>query len=262
MAGKEYQIVSQPGYTVDYTKKNLIQLVRDGYGVNHANVQETLLTQVQSYEYRNADKVYFALNKNESEIGSLSVKIRTNIEHDPFWQALQSVLQQDVDKNFLACEIYGIVVHPQARREGVATRLLSKMIEDRNPQIIFGQTNVPKVVLLRTKVTNLYGYRTFYGFCEVTPDVGYKREHDGKPFIQASLISQEAEPSQEGVYFISTHIVPPNIPNTKNFPLEIQRALDPVRNAQKAMGREQTAVTTLVSVQDRIFEKKLSFYAT
>lgn len=125
MAGKEYEIVSQPGYAVDYTKSNLIQLIRDGYGVYNENAQEEPLTQVQSYEYRNADKVYFALNKSGSEVGSLSIGFRPNIGSDPFWQTLQSILQQGVDKNFLACEMYGIVVHPQVRREGVATRLLS-----------------------------------------------------------------------------------------------------------------------------------------
>lgn len=251
----EYQIISQPGYTVDYTKDNLIQLIRNGYGVYNENVQETLLTPVQSYEYRNADKVYFALNKDESEVGSLSVKLKPNIDNDPFWQTLKSLLQKKIHANFLACEVYGIVVHPQVRREGIATRLLSRMIEDLDPQIIFGQTNVPEVVLLRAKAARQYGYRTFYGFCEVTPYPGYKSEHDGRPFVQASLIAQEAEPNKSGVYFISTHILPPNVPNTENFPPQLQRAFEPVQKIQKAVGKEQTAATVLFSVKDKLLKK-------
>lgn len=200
MARNEYQIVSQPGYAVDYTKENLIRLIRDGYGVYNENAQETLLTEVQSYEYRNADKVYFALNKNGSEVGSLSVGLMPNTRNDPFWQTLQSLLQKEANANFLACYIHGIVIHPKVRREGIASHLLGKMIEDLNPQIIFGQTNVPEVVLLRSKVAKQYNYRTFYGFCEVTPSPDYKREQEGSPFIQTSIIGQEAEQNELGIY--------------------------------------------------------------
>jgi len=253
MAGKEYQIVTQPGYTIDYAQHNLIQLIRDGYGVCNENEQGTLLTLVQSYEYRNADKVYFALNENGSEVGSLSIGLKPNIENDPFWMTLQALLHKTLDMNFVACEVFGIVVHPQVRREGIATRLLSRMVEDLNPQIIFGQTNVPEVVLLRSKVTKPFGYRTFYGFCEVTPHSDSKRESDGESFIQASLIAQEAVPNESGVYCID-YILSPNVPDTKNFPIEIQRAFEPVRNEQEAVGIERIAVTSLVSVKDRIFK--------
>ena len=253
MAGKEYQIVSQPGYTIDYTKANLIQLIRAGYGAYNEDAQGEELTPVQSYEYRNADKVYFALNENGSEVGSLSIGLKPNIENDPFWMALQALLHKTLDMNFVACEVYGIVVHPQVRREGIATRLLGRMIEDLNPQIIFGQTNVSEVVLLRSKIANAYDYRTFYGFCEVTPSLDYKRESDGIPILQASFIAQEAEPNESGIYYINTHILPPNIPYTENFPLEIQRAFEPVQEIQREVGKEQTAVTVLVSVQNRFF---------
>lgn len=259
MAGKEYQIVSQPGYAIDYAQHNLTQLIRVGYGAFNEDPQGVQLTQVQSYEYRNADKVYFALNKNESEVGSLSIKIRPNIENDLFWQTLQSLFQQDVDTNFLACEVYGIVVHPQVRREGIATRLLSRMIEDLSPQIIFGQTNVPEVVLLRSKVTKPVGYRTFYGFCEVTPHSESKRESDGESFIQASLIAEEAVPNEQGVYCID-YILSSNVPDTKNFPVEIQKAFKPVRKEQEAIGIKRIAVTTLVSVKDRILERNQVSY--
>ena len=252
MAGKEYQIVSQPGYTIDYTKENLIQLLKDGYGFPNDIKQEELTTHIQ-FAYNNADKVYFALNKDNSEIGSLSLGFRPNTGNDPFWQTLQELLRKTLDINFIACEMYGIVVHPQVRREGIASQLLSKMIEDLNPQIIFGQTNVPEVVLLRAKMAKLYDYRTFYGFCEVTPALDNRMQLDGRPFVQASFIAQEAEPNELGAYCISTHILPPNISDTENFPQEIQRAFEPVQKVQRAIGKEQTTVTSLVSVQNRFF---------
>lgn len=251
MAGKEYQIVSKPGYEVDHTKENLIQLLKDGYGWLNNIKQEELTTHIQ-YAYSSPDKVYFALNKDGAEVGSLSVKFRPNTENDPFWQTLQLLLQKEVDANFLACEMYGIVVHPQVRREGIAGHLLSKMIEDLNPQIIFGQTNVPEAVILRAKIAKAYDYRTFYGFWEVTSSVGYKRQSDEMPFVQASFIAQEAEPNQSGIYYIGTYILPPNIPNTENFSLEIQRAFEPLQEIQGAVGKKQTAVTTLVSVQNKL----------
>lgn len=252
MAGNEYQIMSQPGYEIDYTKENLIQLLKDGYALPNDIKQKDLTAHIQ-FAYNNANKVYFALNKNNSEIGSLSIGLKPNIENDPFWTTLHALLYKTLDINFIACEMYGIVVHPTVRRQSIASRLLSAMIEDLNPQVIFGQTNVPEVVLLRSKVAKLYNYRTFYGFCEITSFPDDKRELDGNPFIQASFIAQEAEPNQSGIYGINTNILPPNVPNTKNFPLEIQRAFEPIKKIQEAIGREQTAVTTLVSVQNRFF---------
>lgn len=253
MVRNEYQIVSQPGSAVDYTKEKLIQLIREGYGIYNKDAQETLLTSEESYEYRNADRVYFVLDKNEAEVGSLSVKIRPNINNDPFWQTLQSLLRQGIDSNLLACEIYGIIVHPQVRREGVASHLLSRMIEDLNPLVILGQTNVPEVVFLRTKATQFYGYRTFYGFFEVNPSPDSQRSFNGKPFIQASFIAQQAKPNEQGVYWIDPHILPPNVPDTKNFPLEIQKVFEPLIKEQQAIGSARTAVTTLVSIKDIVF---------
>jgi len=252
MAGKEYQITSQPGYAVDYAKENLIQLLKIGYGLPNDIEQKDLTAHIQ-YAYSNADKVYFAFNQNGSEVGSLSIGLKPNIENDPFWTTLQALLPKTLDMNFIACEMYGVVVHPKVRREGIATRLLNTMIEDINPQIIFGQTNVPQVVLLRSKVAKLYNYRTFYGFCETTPLLNYEKASDGTPFVQASLIAQEAEPNQSGVYYISTHILPPNVPNTDNSPVEIQRAFEPIQKIQRAIGKEQTAVASLISVHNRFF---------
>lgn len=149
MERDKYQIIELPGYSVNYSKDNLIQLLRNGYGFFKDNERNISIAQAQ-YEYGNADKVYFALNKNGSEIGSLSIGLRLNKEDDPFWIAL-STQREVYDKNFLACYIYGIVVHPEFRREGIASALLSKMIEDLNPQIIFGQTNVQKLFFLELK---------------------------------------------------------------------------------------------------------------
>ena len=170
MVRSEYQIVTHPRCVIDYSQGNLTELIRDGYGFYG---QEALIDQVR-YEYGNADKVYFALNKNGSEIGSLSIGLRPNKENDPFWTTLQTQVHKSLDMNVLACYIYGIVVRPEVRREGIASRLLSRMIEDLSPQIIFGQTKVPEAVFLRAKVARLYGYRTFFGFREVTPNFDYK----------------------------------------------------------------------------------------
>lgn len=254
MAGNEYQIMSQPGYEVNYAKENLIQLLKVGYGLPNDIKQNELTTHIQ-FAYKNADKVYFALNKNNSEVGSLSIGLKPNIGNDPFWTTLQESLHRTLDINSIACEMYGIVVHPQVRREGIATRLLSEMIEDLNPHVIFGQTNVPEVVLLRSKIAKLYNYRTFYGFCETTPSLDYEKAYDGRPFTYASFIAQEVKPNESGIYYINTHILPPNIPYAENFPLEIQRAFEPVQEAQEEIGKEQTAVTSLVSVQDRLLRR-------
>lgn len=89
----------------------------------------------------------------------------------------------------------------------------------------------------------------------MTLDFGYESESDGKPFIQASFIAQEAQPNESGIYYIQTDILPPTVVNTENFPTEVQRAFLPVQSLQRTIGKQQTVTTSLVSVKDILLKK-------
>lgn len=253
MARSEHHIVYQPGSTVDYGNRNLLRLIQDGYGFSHEH--ETLATQV-AYEYGNADTVYFALDNDSKEIGSLSIGLRPSNTHDAFWVGIQPLLHNISDRNhLLACYLYGVVVSPSLRRLRIATNLLGRMIEDLNPEVIFGQTNVPEVVRLRANVAKDYGYRTFYGLHEVTPHTDFARESDGRPFAQASYTAHDVKPYESGAYAINTDVLLPYIPKTDTFPWEIQRAFKPIQVAQYAIGNNHSAVSVLVSVKDSLLMK-------
>lgn len=176
MLGKEISIDSCHGSAVDYSKDSLIELVALGY---EFNLEKSGLIFQSQIEYQPADIVYFA-KSNGNEVGSLSLKIRPNSGNDQFWNNLQTTMLDLTDPSLLACYIHGIVVHPKYRREGIARRLLEKMIEEYSPEVILGQTKSPTAVLVRSKILNQYGYRTFYGFSEVTPESDAKKEYEGQ----------------------------------------------------------------------------------
>lgn len=249
MPKKEVFIRKSSGSAIDYNQGHLINLISTGYGFS--GDRETLVIQVQR-EYGNADFVYFAV-QDRIEQGSLSMGLRLNREYDPFWKTL-GLLGRSFRQDAIACYIYGIVVHPSARREGVGSKLFTAVVGEFNPDIVFGQTNRPEVVSLRAKAFKEYGYRTFYGFCEVTPNFGFETEHEGRDFIYASFAAEGVEISPSGIYCVGEELLSSYFPKTDGFPQEIQRAFKPVQETQLSLGRQNTAVSALVSVKSPLLE--------
>lgn len=243
MLGKE-SIVRLPVDAVCYEKDSLLELVGSGYGFR--GEREVLVAQVQR-EYANADLVYFAVQDGAEE-ASLSVGLRPSMEYDPFWKTL-GLLGRSFHQDDVACYIYGIVTHPKLRRGGIANSLMGKMIEDLEPIVVFGQTNRPEAVSLRTNVLKKQGYRTFFGFCEVTPDSDYTREYEGTPFVEASFAAEGARSDPFGVYFASTETLPAYLSETDGLSPEIQKAFKPIQEAQQAAEEGQEACSTLVSIK-------------
>lgn len=250
MQRKEALVVSSDGYKVDYRQENLLNLVTFGYGFIGDDTKEKLILQSE-LEYSYADIVYFAKIEG-TEIGSLSVNIRPNNRNDQFWNNIQTTLLDLTEPTLLACYIHGIVVYPSMRVRGIASQLLEKMVEDFNPVVILGQTKTPEAVLTRSKVLDKYGYRTFYGLCEVTPGTDYEKEYEGSDFIKAAFASEEEKPSNTGIYFVNPNILLPYFPKTDEFPPEIQRAFKPIQQAQQTVGQDLTATTVLISIKSSV----------
>lgn len=244
------------GQDVDISNPNLIELITKGYKFDEALLNDEFIRWLGEVEYRYAHVVYFA-KVNNSEIASLSIITRPNNPTDPFWTDLQTRRPRVIDPNLLAIYIQGIVVHPSMANKGIASQLLETMVDYYQPEIIFGQTKTPEAIYVRTKVLTEKGYRSFYGFSEVTLGDSVKGNFDGRDFIQAAFAAVGVTPTENGVYVVEPYVLPSYFPVTDNFPLEIQRAFAPIQNIQQSLGPQKTAATVLVSIKSSVFQNIL-----
>lgn len=239
------------GSEIDIRNPHLMELVTDGYGFNTDILYDEFGYWRGRAEYHFAEIVYIVKN-NDVEIASLSVNPRYNNDNDPFWKELRGRRPDLSDPNLLACYIQGVVVHPSWRNRGIASELLDIMTDYYQPVIIIGQTKTPEAVAVRSKVLHKYGYRSFYGLHEVTPGDNLTKDNRGLDFVHAALISEDRQVNEKGVYSVDPDVLPSYIPNTTNFPAEIQRAFVPVIDTQESVGSLKSAASVLVSVRDSI----------
>lgn len=247
MSSNERLIDVKYGQDVDISNPNLIELIKKGYKFNELLLNDEFIRWRGEVEYRYAHVVYFT-KVNNIEVASLSIITRPNNPIDPFWTDLQTRRPRLIDPNLLAIYIQGIVVHPSMANKGIASQLLETMVEYYQPAIIFGQTKTPEAVYVRTKVLTELGYRSFYGFSEVTLGSDVKENFDGRDFIHAAFAAEGVTPTEEGVYVAESYVLPSYFPVTDNFPSKIQRAFIPIQNIQQSLGSQRTAATVLVSI--------------
>lgn len=241
------------GQDVDISNPNLIELIKTGYKFDEALLNDEFIRWRGEVEYRYAHIVYFA-KVNNIEVASLSIISRPNNPIDPFWTDLQARRPRLIDPNLLAIYIQGIVVHPSMANKGIASQLLETMVDYYQPEIIFGQTKTPEAVYVRSKVLTELGYRSFYGFSEVTLGDGVKGNFDGQDFIHAAFAAEGATPTEEGVYVVEPYVLPSYFPVADNFPSEIQRGFTPIQDIQQSLGPQKTAATVLVSIKSSAFQ--------
>ena len=247
------------GRDVDITNPNLVELITEGYKFDPSILTENFVNWRTEVEYHFAEIVYLAKLDN-IEIASLSVNTRPNILTDPFWEELLARRLIAPDPDLLAIYMQGIVVHPSYRNKGVASQLLRTMTDYYRPSVILGQTKTQEAVAVRSKVLAEMGYRSFYGFCEVTPCCDDSKESDGLDFIHAAFTAEHFASGQvisdRGIYFVDPDILPSYMPDLKHGAPEIQRAFAPVIEAQMAVGLSKTAASVFVSVE-KSFVKNL-----
>lgn len=252
--GKERWLVQvRHGRDVDISNPNLVELITTGYALDPSILHEDFIHRRREVEYHCAEIVYLAKLDN-IEIASLSVNTRPNTPTDPFWNALQARRPTAPDPDLLAIYMQGIVVRPSYRNKGIASKLLRIMVNYYHPFVVLGQTKSKEAVAVRSKLLAEAGYRSFYGFCEVTPGCDYTKESEGLDFILAAFASEHFASGQvisnRGIYFVNPDILPSYIPDTTHADQEIQRAFAPVIEAQKSVGFLKTAASVLVSIKD------------
>lgn len=254
--GKETCLVQvRYGRDVDITNPNLVALITEGYSFD-VPLNEDFINRREEVEYHFAEIVYLATLDN-IEIASLSVNTRSNTLMDPFWNELRTRRPITPDSSLLAIYMQGVVTHPSYRNKGIASHLLKVMADYYRPSVILGQTKTPDAVAVRSRALAKMGYRSFYGFCEVTPECDNSKENEWLDFIHAAFASEHFASGQvisdRGIYFVNPDILPSYVPETTRVAPEIRRAFVPVVEAQKAVGLSKSAASVLVSVNMKGF---------
>lgn len=253
MVHSERSISVSYGLDIDIANPNLRKLITEGYKYDEHLLNEEFIRRRLELEYHYAHIAYFAKIDN-AEVASLSIIVRPNDPKDPFWNDLQSRQSQVLNPNLLAIYMQGIVVHPSVANNGIASQLLRTMVEYYRPAVILGQTKTPEAVHVRSKVLTELGYRSFYGFHEITFG-NNKEDHHDQNFIHAAFVSESVTPTELGVYFVEPHVLPSYFPITDKFSSEIQRAFLPIQQAQKSIGEDKVAASVLVSVTEPLLSR-------
>ncbi|KKS97732.1 MAG: hypothetical protein UV73_C0005G0009 [Candidatus Gottesmanbacteria bacterium GW2011_GWA2_43_14] len=257
MTQDERLIEAYYGQDVDITNPNLVALITEGYKFDTCILNEDFINWRGKVEYHFVEIVYLAKIHN-IDVASLSVNTRPNTLADPFWKELLARRPEKSDPNLLAIYIQGIVVHPSYQNQGIASQLLRTMVDYYHPSVILGQTKTPEAVSVRSKVLAEVGYRSFYGFNEVTPGCDYNKEGEGRDFIQAAFASEHFASGQtisaRGIYFVDPDVLPSYMPDVMRVTPEIKRAFIPVLESQEAVGHLKSVASVLVSVKESLID--------
>lgn len=251
MTKEAYDLQIRWGHRIDISNPYVRDLVTKGYGFDTNLLSDDFADWRGKVEYHFA-KIVYMISVDSIPVASMSVNPRSNTADDPFWGNLRARRSDLSDPNTLACYIQGIVVHPSYRNRGIASHLLHTMTEFYQPAVIMGQTKTPEVVAVRSKILQEYGYRSFYGFHEVTPGAQSDENTKNIDSIQAAFASEQKTPDDLGIYIVDPDILPSYTPNTDRFPPEIQRAFLPIIETQKSLGPLKAAASVFVSVKNTL----------
>lgn len=248
---------------IDLMLPTLMRLVNEGYGFHgdddYARMQVEL-------EYRGEDKKALFAYLGGIEVGSLVITNAVPEAKAPlFLELLDPQLQKKIlDSERPLLSVGGIVVLPELQGvklsggRSVAKGMIETFARDLDPIAVFGSTKNPMALLARYKTLTSLGYLSWYGHqpLQLLPEELKHSDSIAKQLMSAYWQSRQEPISTDvdGVYFKSTDILPPNVPEIDDLPPEIQQAFQPIVTAQMERGSSETAVTTLLSIHQDLFK--------
>jgi GNAT superfamily N-acetyltransferase len=210
-------------------------LILSGYDFTEAALKEPTTATLEFSMPDERGTVYVAQHEGRA-VGSLSVVIWTPEANEgrSFWSRLQELDpthgQRAAEINPLAVNVWGMVVHPDMRKQGIGRQLYQRMVDDLNPSVIVGKTRTPGAVAARSRLS---AYRTFYGTYETTDETsaGLTRVH--VPVVQAYHKALDRVADRQTLTFtVENSDLVPTPPQLAGYPEHIRRAFVPVREAQ------------------------------
>src|SRR5882757_5209338 len=154
---------------------NLRYIVANGYDKRQGYEEFTYPSIINEYNYRDDEATIFLAREDGATVGSLTLVRWSELyryrDGRDFWENLRELNPdfsgQLSEEQTFAFNVGGIVVHPEARGQGIGKAMYEQAIDIYNPALIVGQTKTPGAVMLRSTFPK---YRTFYGDVEVTRD--------------------------------------------------------------------------------------------
>ena len=231
----------------------LVELARNFPGFENLSENELaafarLLVPIKGY---NESCVYVArIPREKRVVAALEVRTIKPKQENGFWQTLT---QRKIppgsrdDKHVLTID--GIVTTPDLRRRGLQKELLTAMVAEKDPSVVFGHSQVPEAVMLGARVFSEHGYRTFYGETEVTPNeiVG---ESVNLGVLQEAYANYRGDTCiGVGIIMAETPYLSKKVSNTSGFPPHIQKAFEPLQIVQQAQEGKKGATQMLISIK-------------
>jgi hypothetical protein len=267
MSSRNIEIVGLPVEEVDPYTDVLKSLVMTGYGF--VGDDNEARSQVE-FEYGGEHQLVYFVKVDGVEVGSLVMSDMSpqskREDAIKLWQGLPVAVADKVKA--LSSKIFGVggvVVRPEYKGKklenglSVVKALYQKFAEEQQPAWVVGSTKSPQAILSRANTLADYGLQTFYGYHEVTPP--NKRSKSVDSAIYRELLfgywlakGRMSEVNQNGVYFASTDILLPDVPDLTGLPDYLIEAYQPVAQTQREVGTEKTAVTALFSISSAFFD--------
>lgn len=242
----------------------LARLILTGYDLRPDGRSTDPLEAVR-YEFNHADERtdVFLAREGKEVAGALTLvkwrDTKTDKRGRLFYPKLRELAPQMaahlIEYNPLVCDVAGVVTHPDYRGKGVAKLLLNEAIGILNPSIIGGQTKTVGAVMLCSRLDS-QGFRTFYGSTEVTSDNPHPISSAHLSIHEAYFYAREENTHEpEGLVHLYHGGIAPTIPDTSGYPSIIQKAFEPVIQAQIRIGLEgPTVMAFLLSIKEEILK--------
>ncbi len=243
----------------DYKKLGLVELVTQGYGYQGSDnhLLEQTLAEYDGVDQEERIDIFMALAGNRA-VGSITVvnwSPSEPVRGQYFWSHLQRTDHELGEKALAhfpyAFEIIGIVTHPLARNNGIASRLLETAAVEFNPSFVLAQTKSPEAVITVSNSLLKLGYTTFFGDTEITekPTAPHYSPHTLR---EAHLAVRGYILDEAGLLYIDPDLLVPSIPDVSNFPDYIKAAFREVIKAQRRVVQSRTAVKSLLSIHQSL----------
>ncbi|MEO6508417.1 MAG: GNAT family N-acetyltransferase [Patescibacteria group bacterium] len=261
-------------------RKKLLELLTVGYDLPAVHTymhtpedQENEAQRIFDIEYGHASTAYIARNTASGEIVG-TIYYRDMKDEKEFWGRLREenedlldTLDKSQDNGKPVVSLQGIVVAPGLQGRKIGSQMIEQSLEELHPSVVMGTTNRERALALRALNAYKRGIKTFYHNSEITPGstqqahAHYLTLHRAYfaalPHIIGSEFLGVSKDDPLMGYVTPLYLSPdPDTDEPVRNPkfASYAEALKSIREEQKRIGEDKTAISTLISIDESVLE--------